>query len=71
MERLLIIIKMDGYVRLKEWAFNLGFTLVEESGSPKRVVLHCSHYHETIRDTRKIEEADRKRACTTTLSING
>ncbi len=59
----------DGYIRLQDWAFTQCFALVKESSRPERVVLHCIHHHEKTRDTRKTEEADLKRAWTTSLSM--
>lgn len=59
----------DGYIRLQAGAFPQGFALVKESSRPERVVLFCIYDHDKPRVRRKIEEADRKRAWTASLSM--
>lgn len=54
----------NGYIRLQDWTFTQGFALVKESSRPERWVLQCIHHHDKTRDSRKIEEKDRKRAWT-------
>ena len=54
----------DGYVCLQDRASVQGFIRVKEGSQPERWVLHCIHHHDTIRDYRKTEEKDRKRAWT-------
>ena len=61
----------DGYIRLQDWTFTQGIALVKESSRSERWVLQCIHHHDKTRDSRKIEEKDRKRTWTsnTTASI--
>ncbi len=58
----------DGYIRLQDWAFTQGFALVKESSRSERWVLQCIHHHDKTRDSRKIEEKDRKCAWTSSTA---
>lgn len=61
----------DGYIRLQVWAFTQGFALVDESRRGEQKGLNCIYRHDNMRDTRKTERVDPKRAWTASLSING
>jgi hypothetical protein len=57
--------------RLQDWAFTKGFAFVTESsktykGQVNQVYLDCVHYKKATRNTRKLEEGERKRIQTKT-----
>jgi hypothetical protein len=56
----------SGYIRLQDWAFIHGFSLVIESANVERIIFRCSHYPKKPRNTRKTVEADRQRVETHT-----
>ena len=56
------------YIRLQDWAFTQRFTLGKESARPEQWILQCIHHHDKTRDSRKIEEKNRKRAWTSSTA---
>jgi hypothetical protein len=56
----------SGYIRLQDWAFAYGFSLVIESASGDRTQFRCVHHQKKTRNTRKTAEADRQRVETST-----
>ena len=53
----------EGKTRLQDYAFTQGFALVTETNDKKNhiVILECTRHHKKERNTRKLEEKDRKR----------
>jgi hypothetical protein len=56
----------SGHVRLQNWAFIHGFSLVIESANTERTIFRCSHHLKKPRNTQKTAEADRQRVKTYT-----
>jgi hypothetical protein len=56
----------SGYVRLQDWAFTHGFALAIESANAERTMFRCTRHQKKTRNTRKTEEADRRRVETHT-----
>src|SRR5277367_1482505 len=59
------------FVRLQDWSFTKGFALVKESaktykGQVVRVYFDCIHHKKDTKNSRKLEEDDRKRVQTRT-----
>jgi hypothetical protein len=53
------------YIRLQDWAFSQGYAFVKSSGKNEvRRRFKCFHHQAVTRNTRKLEEKDRRRVAT-------